>query len=72
MTVEEHQKAGGLGGAVAEVLAQNYPVPMELVGVDDRFGQSGEPLELIEHYGLGVDSIILAVRKVLQRKYDRN
>ena len=72
VTVEEHQKAGGLGGAVAEVLAQNYPVPMELVGVDDRFGQSGEPLELIEHYGLGVDSIILAVRKVLQRKYDRN
>ncbi len=70
VTVEEHQKAGGLGSAVAEVLAQNYPVPMELVGVDDRFGQSGEPLELIEHYGLGVDDIILAVRKVLQRKYD--
>ena len=72
VTVEEHQKAGGLGSVVAEVLAQNYPVPVEFVGVDDRFGQSGEPLELIEHYGLGVDDIIMAVRKVLQRKYDRN
>jgi len=66
--VEEHQVAGGMGSAVAEVLAQNFPVPMEFVGVQDRFGQSGTPDELIEEYGMGKDSIKDAVRKVLQRK----
>ncbi len=68
VTVEEHQIAGGLGGAVAEILAQNYPVPIEFVGVKDLFGQSGTPNELIEHYGMGKDSIKEAVRKVLKRK----
>ncbi len=71
VTVEEHQKAGGLGGAVAELLAENCPVPMEIIGVDDQFGQSGEPAELIEHYGLGTNAIILAVRQVLQKKYKK-
>jgi len=68
VTVEEHQIAGGLGGAVAEVLAQNYPVPIEFVGVKDLFGQSGTPNELLEHYGMGKESIKEAVKKVLKRK----
>jgi transketolase len=68
VTVEEHQRIGGLGGAVAECLAEEYPVPMELVGVNDKFGQSGEPVELIEHYGLSAHSIMEAVKLALARK----
>lgn len=68
VTVEEHQVAGGMGSAVAETLAQNYPVPMEFIGVQDKFGQSGTPDELVEHYGMGKDSIKEAVKKVLKRK----
>jgi transketolase len=68
VTVEEHQIAGGMGSAVAELLAQQYPVPMEFVGVHDRFGQSGKPDELIEFYGMGQKSIEEAVVKVLNRK----
>ncbi len=68
VTVEEHQIAGGLGSAVAEVLVQTYPVPMEFVGVKDQFGQSGTPNQLIEHYGMGRDAITAAVMKVIERK----
>ncbi|MFZ1019670.1 MAG: transketolase C-terminal domain-containing protein [Minisyncoccia bacterium] len=68
VTVEEHQVAGGMGSAVAEVLAQNFPTPMEFIGVKNLFGQSGTPDELVEHYGMGKDSIKDAVRKVLKRK----
>lgn len=68
VTVEEHQSMGGMGSAVAEVLAQNAPVPMEFIGVQDKFGQSGTPEELIIHYGMGKDSIKEAVKKVLGRK----
>ena len=68
VTVEEHQIAGGLGGAVAEALAQHYPVPIEFVGVHDQFGQSGTPNQLIEHYGMGRDGITVAVMKVIERK----
>ncbi len=68
VTVEEHQVMGGMGSAVAEVLAKNRPVPIEMVGVQDRWGESGEPDELIEHFGLGVGSIIKAVEKVVKRK----
>ena len=68
VTVEEHQIAGGMGSAVAEVLAENYPVPIEFVGVKDKFGQSGTPDELIKHYGMDKDSIKKAVKKVLTRK----
>ena len=68
VSVEEHQIAGGLGSAIAELLAQEYPVPQEFVGVRDQFGQSGTPKELIGHYGLGVSHIVAAVKKVLQRK----
>lgn len=68
ITVEEHQIAGGMGSAVAEVLAQNFPVPIEFIGVHDRFGQSGTPKELVEYYGMGKNSIKEAVKKVLVRK----
>jgi transketolase len=67
VTVEEHQVNGGMGSAVAEVLAKEYPVPIEFIGVQDKFGQSGKPDELIEHYGMGVESIKKAVKKVLER-----
>jgi transketolase len=68
VTVEEHQIAGGLGGAVAEYAAKTKPVPVEFVGVRDHFGESGTPDELIEKYGLGVASIKEAVKKVISRK----
>lgn len=70
VTVEEHQKAGGLGGAISECLSQNHPVPIEFIGVSDVFGQSGTTEELIEHYGMGVSHIKDAVKKVLARKND--
>jgi transketolase len=68
VTVEEHQIAGGMGSAVAECLARHFPVPMEFVGVADKFGQSGTPDELLEHYGMGEKDIKKAVGRVLLRK----
>jgi transketolase len=68
VTVEEHQITGGMGSAVAECLARNYPTPVEFVGVKDLFGQSGTPDELIEHYGMGEKGIKDAVKKVMLRK----
>ncbi len=68
VTVEEHQVNGGLGGAVAEVLVKNHPVPVEMVGVMDTFGESGEPDELAIKYGLTHREVQAAVRKVLNRK----
>ena len=68
VTVEEHQIIGGLGGAVAEVLAKNNPVPMEFIGMQNVFGESGAPKELIEKYGMGVKNIKAAVKKVIKRK----
>lgn len=61
VTVEEHQIRGGMGSAVAECLARHHPVPMRFIGVDDKFGQSGTPEELIEYYGMGRDAIVRAV-----------
>lgn len=57
VTVEEHQIAGGLGGAVAEFLSAENPIRMAFVGVQDKFGQSGTPLELVKHYGMDKDAI---------------
>jgi len=68
VTAEEHQAAGGMGSAVAEVLARHHPVPVEFVGMQDRFGESGDPAELMEHFNLNADGIIEAVRRVLKRK----
>lgn len=68
VTVEEHQINGGMGSAVAEVLAENYPVPMIRVGVRDHFGESGTPDELLDKYGMNVKSIKEAVLEVLRKK----
>jgi transketolase len=68
VTVEDHQIMGGMGSAVAEVLAANYPVPIEFIGMKDKFGESGEPNELIETFEMGKKAIKEAVKKVIQRK----
>ena len=68
MTIEEHQVIGGMGSAVSEVLSKNYPVPMEILGVQDRFGQSGKPKDLFKEYGLTKEDIEKAVKKVIARK----
>ena len=68
LTAEEHQVMGGMGSAVAEALAQEYPVPMRMIGVDDRFGQSGHPDVLMREYGLVSGSIADAARELLTRK----
>ena len=68
VSVEEHQITGGLGSAVAECLARNYPAPQEFIGVHDRFGESGRPADLIEQFGMGVDAIKEAIKKVSSRK----
>lgn len=68
VTVEEHQIIGGLGSAVSELLSKEIPTPQEFIGIDDKFGQSGTPDELIEHYGMGESHITEAIKKVLKRK----
>ena len=68
VTVEEHQIQGGMGSRVAEILVAEHPVPMEFVGVDDRFGQSGTPAELLAHYGMSADDIRAAVLRAAARK----
>ena len=68
VTVEEHQIQAGMGSAVAEVLARSHPVPIEFIGVQNRFGESGSPQELIEHFGMGVSHIVTAAKKVVSRK----
>lgn len=68
VSAEEHQVTGGLGGAVAEVLSQNFPVPLKIIGVEDRFGESGEPNELLEKFGLTKEAIIKAITQVLRMK----
>jgi len=68
VTVEEHQIAGGLGSAIAELLAQKASCPIEFIGVHDRFGQSGTPMELIKEYGLDAIAIGEAAKKAVSRK----
>lgn len=68
VTVEEHQIAGGLGSAVAEVLSQNFPVPVEFIGIKDSFGESGTSEELKKKFGLTAKDIIEAVKRVILRK----
>ncbi len=71
VTAEEGSTIGGLGGAVAESLAQSVrPTPMKIVGVDDRFGESGDHEQLLSHFGLTAREISAAVREVLSRKRD--
>lgn len=68
VTAEDHNILGGLGGAVSEVLSKNYPVPVEMVGIQDMFGCSGTPKELAEHYGLTIENIVAAAHRVIRRK----
>jgi transketolase len=68
VTAEDHNILGGLGGAVTESLAQSRPVPVEFVGVRDTFGESGEPEELAEKYGLTAPFIVRAAKRAIERK----
>ena len=68
VSAEEHQITGGVGSAVSESLARNYPVPQEFVGMPDHFGESGEQSELISKWGMDSKAIISAIQKVIQRK----
>ena len=65
ITAEEHQITGGLGGAVAELLSEHYPVPIKRIGVKDRFGESGDPKKLMEHFGLTSKEIVLAAHELM-------
>jgi transketolase len=68
VSAEEHLMNGGLGDSIAQVLARFFPTPQEYVAVDDKFGQSGTPEELLAHYGIDTPNIVEAVEKVIQRK----
>lgn len=68
VTVEEHNIIGGLGDAIAQVAAKNFPIPIELIGTNDTFGESGKPTELLTKYGLDTPFIVAAVEKVMVRK----
>ncbi len=70
LTIEEHQAAGGFGSAVAELLAEKRPTPLYRIGVRDQFGQSGDPAELIEHYGLDAPAITRAARTLITRRHE--
>ena len=68
VTAEQHVLDGGLGSAVASVLARNYPVPMEMIGIDNRFGQSGDPDILFKEYHLLPEDIVVAAKRAIERK----
>lgn len=68
VTVEDHQINGGMGSSVSQLLSKNYPIPIEFIGVDDQFGQSGTPEELEKHYHIDTIDIIEKVEKVIKRK----
>lgn len=68
VTAEEHQRHGGLGDAIAQTLAMHLPTPQEYIAVNDSFGESGKPMELMEKYGLGKNHIVAAALKAISRK----
>ena len=68
VTAEEHMANGGLGEAVAQVLSKNHPCPQEFIAVNDSFGESGAPMELMDKYGLGTTNIVEAAEKAIGRK----
>lgn len=68
VSAEEHQRHGGLGDSIAQLLARNLPTPQEYVAVNDQFGESGTPDQLLEKYGMGTSDVVTAVRNVLKRK----
>ncbi|EKB50338.1 transketolase family protein [Cecembia lonarensis] len=68
VSAEEHQVNGGLGDSIAQLLTRNHPAPLEYVGVNDAFGESGTPTQLLEKYGLNADNIVKAAKKSIGRK----
>ena len=68
VTAEEHMLNGGLGDSIAQLLSKNSPTPLEMVGVNDSFGESGPPMKLLEKYGLDAKAIVAAAKKVIARK----
>ncbi len=72
VTAEEHSIIGGLGGAVAECLSEHYPVPLERVGVNDKFAESGPYLDLLDKYGMSVEAIVAAAQRVQARKQTKS
>lgn len=68
VTAEEHQITGGLGSAVAETIVENYPIPMKIIGINDKFGESGKPEELMNNYGLSTKNIYDQCIKLLSEK----
>jgi transketolase len=68
VTAEEGQIIGGLGGAIAELLAENAPTPMKRIGMQDHFGESGSPDQLLEHFGLDAKHIRLSAHKLFENK----
>jgi transketolase len=68
VTAEEHQINGGLGDSIAQVLSRNNPTPIEMVAVNDSFGESGKPTDLLKKYGLSTENIVAACEKVIARK----
>ncbi len=68
VTAEEHQRNGGLGDSVAQVLAMHYPTPMEMVAVNDKFGESGTPAQLMTKYGIDTEDVIAAAERAVSRK----
>ncbi|MBR2648572.1 MAG: transketolase family protein [Sediminibacterium sp.] len=68
VTAEEHNVIGGLGDAIAQVAAKNFPIPIEYIGTNDTFGESGKPVELLTKYGLDTPHIVAAAEKVISRK----
>ena len=68
VTAEEHMLNGGLGESIAQLLSRELPTPLEMVGVNDTFGESGTPRQLMEKYGLTCSDIVKAVKNVLNRK----
>lgn len=68
VTAEEHLLQGGLGASVARAVAECYPVPIEFIGIHDRYAESGQPQELLEKYGLSPSAIAAAAKQALRRK----
>jgi transketolase len=68
VTAEEHQRNGGLGDSIAQLLSKEFPVPIEMVAVNDSFGESGKPNELMTKYGIDTPNVVSAVEKVIKRR----
>ena len=68
VTAEEHQMNGGLGDSICQLLARHTPLPVEMVAVNDSFGESGTPMELLEKYGLGIKHVVAAAKRAVARK----